>query len=87
MRLTARGVRAKEEEVDTNLLIGALALLFGVVTLVGRFVAPDSRMFSKLAPMKERFGDTAGTAIHVLAYTIMPILVGSALLGTSLIAP
>ncbi len=70
--------------MDTNLVIGALALLFGVVTLVGRFAAPNSKMFSKLGPMKERFGDTAGAAIHVIAYTVIPLLVGSVLLATSL---
>ena len=56
-----------------------------MVTLVGRFVAPDSKMFSKLGPMKERFGDTAGTAIHVISYTVLPLLLGSVLLATSLL--
>ena len=71
--------------MDTNLVFGALALLFGAGTLVLRFVAPDSSLFSKLGPMKERFGDRAGTAIHVLAYSVMPLLVGSALLAAALL--
>jgi len=70
--------------MDTNLIIGLFALLFGLVTLIGRFVAPDSAMFSKLGPMKERFGDRAGTAIHVVAYTVMPLVLGATMLATSL---
>ena len=71
--------------MDTNLLLGAFALLFGLATLVGRFVAPESQMFSKLGPMKERFGDTGGTALHVVAYTVMPLAVGAALVAASLL--
>jgi len=74
---------AWEDPLDTNLLIGAFALLFGVATLIGRFVAPNSGMFSKLGPMKERFGDGMGTAIHVGAYTVMPLVVGVGLIASS----
>jgi hypothetical protein len=70
--------------MDISLVFGGFAMLFGVVTLIGRFVAPDSGMFSKLGPMKERFGDRAGTALHVTAYTVMPLLVGAVLLGRAL---
>jgi len=69
--------------MDTNLILGALALLFGLATLIGRFVAPGSAMFSKLQPMKERFGDTAGAAIHVVAYTVVPLMAGTAMLAAS----
>jgi hypothetical protein len=75
----------KEGLMDTNLLFGVFALLFGVVTLVGRFVAPQSALFAKLGPMKERFGDTAGLVIHVVAYTVMPLMLGGALVAASLV--
>jgi len=68
--------------VDQNLIIGIFALGFGLVTLVVRFVAPSK--LGKLEPMKERFGAGVGTAIHVTAYTIAPIVIGGTLLYRSL---
>ena len=62
--------------MSTPIVIGVLAILFGLFTGVARFVAPNSAIFSKLEPMKERFGPTAGTAVHVVAYTLMPLVFG-----------
>ena len=59
--------------MPASIIIGALAILFGLFTGVARIVAPNSAIFSKLEPMKERFGKVGGTVIHVLAYTIAPI--------------
>lgn len=72
--------------MDANVVLGGLALLFGLVTLVARFVAPDSKLFSKLGPMKERYGDAAGTAIHVVAYTVVPLAIGAGLIVQALTA-
>ena len=63
--------------MTTSTVIGVLAILFGLFTGVARFVAPNSRIFSKLEAMKGRFGATAGTAIHVVAYTLMPLAFGA----------
>ena len=73
--------------MDSNLIFGVFALTFGVVTLVARFVAPNSKLFGKLGPMKERFGDKAGTAIHVMAYTVMPIVFGGIMLTAAMSTP
>ena len=62
--------------MSTSIVIGVLAILFGLFTGVARFVAPDSGVFSKQEAMKERFGSTVGTAIHVLAYTVLPMIFG-----------
>ena len=62
-----------------NLTLGVFALGFGLLTLVLRFTNPG--MFGKLAAMKQQWGDTAGTAIHVIAYSLVPILVGAALIA------
>ncbi len=67
--------------MNLNLVIGALALAYGLFTLVARFVAPGSGMFRKLGPMKERFGPAAGTAIHWAAYTVAPIVFGGVMLA------
>ena len=73
--------------MDTNLILGGLALAFGLFTLVARFAAPSSGLFSKLEPMKERWGTTAGTMLHWTAYTILPLAVGALMLAQALLAP
>ncbi len=60
--------------------MGAGAVLFGLVTLVVRIAAPDSKLLSKVEPLKERWGPRAGLALHVVAYTVVPLVVGSLLL-------
>ena len=65
-----------------NMILGMFALGFGVVTLIVRATNPS--MFGKLDAMKKLWGDTAGTAIHVVAYTVVPILVGVTLIAAGL---
>lgn len=69
--------------MDTNLIFGAFALLFGSFTAVARFVAPKSFVFAKLGPMRERYGHGPGTALHVLAYTVSPLVVGATLVASA----
>jgi len=60
--------------MGSDLVLGILALGFGLTTLVLRQVKPE--VFHKLGPMKERWGDAAGTAIHVVGYSVIPIVAG-----------
>ncbi len=62
-----------------NLTLGVFAVGFGLLTLVLRFTNPG--VFGKLAAMKHQWGDATGTAIHIFAYTLVPILVGAALIA------
>ena len=62
--------------MDTRLIFGGLLVLYGIVTLVARLVAPDSRMFWKLKPMQERWGEGPGTALHFFSYTVLPLGMG-----------
>ena len=62
--------------MTASTVIGVLAILFGLFTGVARFVAPNSAVFAKLEPMQERFGPTAGTAIHVVASMLLPLVFG-----------
>ncbi len=59
----------------TTLAIGVFALLFGVCILIVRIKTPEK--FSKLNAMKEKFGDKQGLIIHSVAYTIIPIVIGT----------
>jgi hypothetical protein len=54
--------------------IGVAAILYGLFTLVARAKKPE--MFKKLEPMKQRWGPGAGLAIHVVGYTLIPIIFG-----------
>jgi hypothetical protein len=54
--------------------VGVLCLAYGVVTLFLRAKKPE--LFRKLGPMKERLGATAGTALHVVGYSLVPIGAG-----------
>ena len=58
----------------TTVLVGAAMVAFGLVTLVLRQVKPAA--FRKLGPMRERFGRRAGTLIHVIFYSLLPIGAG-----------
>lgn len=58
-----------------ELIIGILALLYGLYTIYLR-VRKDSKAWGKLEKMKEIYGEKAGTAIHIISYTIVPIAVG-----------
>ena len=58
-----------------ELIIGILALLYGLYTIYLR-VRKDSNALGKLEKMKEVYGEKAGTVIHIISYTIVPIAVG-----------
>lgn len=56
-------------------IIGAAALGFGTYTLLLRFIKPGK--LTSLSLMRERFGGSLGTAIHVAGYTVLPMLFGA----------
>ena len=60
-----------------ELIIGILALLYGLYTIYLR-VRKDSKALGggKLEKMKEVYGEKAGTIIHIISYTIVPIAFG-----------
>lgn len=58
----------------TTVVAGAAMIAYGLMTLVVRQVKPGA--FRKLGPMRERFGDRAGTLIHVIGYSLVPIGAG-----------
>lgn len=54
--------------------IGGAICLYGIYTLVMRTRSPEK--FGKLKVMQDKFGKDTGTALHISAYTVMPIVVG-----------
>lgn len=64
--------------MELNTIIGFFAVAFGLYTLIARQIVPHQ--FAKLGPMKEKFGDRGGLAVHFLGYTLMPLIIGGVLL-------
>lgn len=65
-----------------TVIIGIIALLFGLVCAVLRHTHPE--LFKKLKPMQERYGRTGGYAVHFIGYTLLPAVVGAVLLAAGL---
>lgn len=62
----------------TTIGVGALVVAYGLYTAWGRVKAPAQ--FHKLQAMKKFWGDGPGLAIHFVAYTVVPIGVGIAVI-------
>ena len=58
-----------------ELIIGILALLYGLYTIYLR-VRKVSKAWAKLDRMKEADGEKAGAVIHIISYTVVPIVIG-----------
>lgn len=58
--------------------IGGIIVAYGCYTAWARVKAPQQ--FHKLEAMKKFWGDVPGLAIHVVAYTLMPMGVGIAVI-------
>jgi len=64
--------------MNPTVIFGVFALLFGLYTAVIRFSNPEK--LGKLAAMQKAFGKEVGTGVHIIAYTVVPIVVGCVLL-------
>ena len=56
------------------IVLGVLCIVYGVFTAVMREKLPER--FGKLEAMKKKFGDKKGKVIHIVSYTVVPILAG-----------
>lgn len=58
--------------------IGCLALGYGIFTAVWRVIHPEK--FKKLEAMKRQWGEKGGMAVHVIGYTLLPVVIGIGLI-------
>jgi hypothetical protein len=66
------------EEMNMDIItvtIGVIAIAYGIYAFYARAKKPES--LGKLQAMRERFGAGTGTTIHTVAYSVMPIVLGS----------
>ncbi len=68
-----------------TLIFGIIALLFGLLTIYLR-IFKNSKGLGKLESMKETYGEKLGLAIHIVSYTVVPIVVGIVMIVRYLLA-
>jgi hypothetical protein len=57
-----------------TVLVGVVAIGYGLYSAWARRAKPEQ--FKKLEPMKKFWGERGGQAVHVISYTVMPIVIG-----------
>lgn len=68
-----------------TLIFGIISLLFGLLTIYLR-IFKNSKGLGKLEAMKETYGEKLGLAIHIVSYTVVPIVVGIVMIVRYLLA-
>ena len=63
--------------------LGVFSVGFGIYTLIVRMKAPHK--FGKLEAMKKFWGPRRGTIVHIVGYTVFPLVLGSLFLVLALI--
>lgn len=61
-----------------TIAIGVTALLFGIYTLVTRSRRPEQ--YTKLKAMQDKLGERPGYTLHLVAYSIAPMVFGAAMI-------
>jgi len=67
-----------------SLLIGGIAVVLGIATLFARR-RQNPNTLKKLTAMRERYGEKTGSMIHLIAYTVLPIVLGLMIIAFSLL--
>jgi hypothetical protein len=60
--------------MNFSLVIGIALVIYSIVTLYARIAGKD--WFWKDNPMKRTWGPVLGNLIHIMAYTVLPAVVG-----------
>ena len=63
---------------ELNFIVGVLAIVYGLYSYYQRKTAPEN--IAKLQESIERNGEKMANTIHLIGYTIMPIIAGLMLL-------
>ena len=66
----------------TTTIIGVFALAIGITSTYLRLTAPQK--LPKLGAMRRAFGEKTGGAIHAVAYSVIPFILGVALIAFGL---
>jgi hypothetical protein len=69
-------------DLRTDLIFGGLLVAFGTYSIFARIFAPHR--LGKLEPMKDKWGKTGGSVMHVVAYTLLPLVAGGLMIFNEL---
>ena len=69
--------------MTVDIIIGILAIAYGIFTLIQRKRKPES--FAKLESMKKFYGEKTGYLVHVIFYSIIPMVLGGVMIVKHLI--
>ena len=58
----------------TFLIIGLAAILYGIYTSIIRIKNPGK--LRKLEATKKALGEKTGIVVHIIAYSVLPIIIG-----------
>lgn len=65
-----------------SIVVGILLICYGLYTIYARKNTPEK--FWKLEPMKKFWGQKTGVIIHIIGYSIIPIIFGIMIIVTGL---
>jgi len=57
-----------------TIILGAFCIGYGFFTIIMRIKSPEK--FAKLNAMKNKYGEKRGKIIHIIFYSVIPILGG-----------
>jgi len=63
------------ENIGINLILGTGLILYGVYMLIARQIAPEK--IKKLQYLKQNYSAKMAQSIHIIGYTITPIIAGA----------
>ncbi len=69
-------------DINFNLVLGVVAVAYGIYSFYQRRTAPEK--IEKLQAMIERNGEKMAHSIHLIGYTILPIFSGVLLISAGL---
>ena len=61
-----------------DIIIGVLAIVLGILSALQRIFKPESSR--KLVAMRKTYGEKAGSIVHLVSYTVVPVLFGIVIL-------
>ena len=63
------------ENIGINLILGAGLITYGVYMLIARQIAPEK--IKKLQYLKQNYSAKMAQSIHIIGYTVTPIIAGA----------
>jgi len=64
-----------------NLVVGIFGIFIGTAMLIVRFMKPEKLV--KLVAMQEKYGPGYGYAVHLIFYSLAPIIFGIIMIFTA----